>query len=80
MVASTRFAREGLPEYLQRVFSTLEAELLAKHRFKAPGEAQLKGFRYIEGWYNPHRWHSALGQRSPLRCEQTYLTSTPVAA
>lgn len=61
-------------------FSTLEAELLAKHRFASPGEAQLKVFRYIEGWYNPHRRHSALGQRSPLHYEQSYLTVTPVAA
>ena len=61
-------------------FSTLEAELLAKHRFESPGEAQLKVFRYIEGWYNPHRRHSALGQRSPNRFEQSYLPVTPAAA
>ena len=61
-------------------FSTLEAELLAKHRFESPGEAQLKVFRYIEGWYNPHRRHSALGQRSPLRFEQSYRSVTPAAA
>ena len=61
-------------------FSTLEAELLAKHRFESPSEAQLTVFRYIEGWYNPYRRHSALGQRSPLRFEQAYLspeTPTP---
>ena len=64
----------------ERCFSTLEAELLAMHRFASPGEAQLKVFRSIEGWYNPHRRHSALGQRSPLRFEQSYLSVTPAAA
>ena len=64
----------------ERFFSTLEAELLAKHRFESPGEAQLKVFRYIEGWYNPRRRHSALEQRSPHHFEQSYLTITPVAA
>ena len=24
-------------------------------------------FDFIEGWYNPHRIHSALGYRSPIR-------------
>ncbi|WP_429500143.1 hypothetical protein ACQUFY_22325 [Robbsia andropogonis] len=27
-------------------------------------------FSWIEGWYNPHRRHSALGQRSPARFEE----------
>lgn len=62
------------------VFATLEAELLAKHRVESPSEAQLKGGRPIDGWYNPIRRHSALGQRSPRRGEQLYHTPTAVAA
>ncbi len=27
-------------------------------------------FEYIEGWYNPHRRHSALGQVSPAEFER----------
>ncbi len=27
-------------------------------------------FDFIEGWYNPHRRHSALGQMSPLNYER----------
>jgi len=26
--------------------------------------------QYIEGWYNPHRRHSALGNRSPMHYER----------
>ena len=29
-------------------------------------------FRYIEGWYNPHRRHSAIGYRSPVNFEKSY--------
>lgn len=64
----------------ESVFATRETELLAKHRVESPSEAQLKGGRPIDGWYNPNRRHSALGQRSPRRCEQLYHTPTSVAA
>lgn len=53
-------------------FATLEVACLARHRFATHTEASLTVFRYIEGWYNPHRRHSALGQRSPLAFEQTH--------
>lgn len=45
--------------------ATLEAELLGKHRFRDRREAELAIFDYIEGWYNRHRRHSALGYLSP---------------
>lgn len=53
-------------------FATLECELLARRRFTSHVEARVALFRYIEGWYNPHRRHSALGQRSPLTFERAY--------
>jgi putative transposase len=51
-------------------FATLECELLARRRFRTQAEARVAVFRYLEGWYNPHRRHSALGQRSPISYER----------
>jgi putative transposase len=51
-------------------FATLECELLARRRFRSPVEARMAVFRYIEGWYNLHRRHSALGQLSPVTFEK----------
>ena len=59
--------------------ATLEVGLLAKHRFASHVEARLAISRYIEGWYNPHRRHSVLGNRSPLGFEALQ-QRTPTAA
>ncbi len=50
--------------------ATLECELLARHRFKTQRDASLAVFDFIEGWYNPHRRHSALGYLSPNNYER----------
>lgn len=51
-------------------FATLECELLERDRFRNQAEARMKVFDFIEGWYNPHRRHSALGYRSPIQFER----------
>lgn len=51
-------------------FATLECELLDRHRFPNQATARMAVFRFIEGWYNPHRRHSALGQLSPITFEE----------
>jgi putative transposase len=51
-------------------FASLECELLQRRSFKTKAEARSALFTYIEGWYNPRRRHSALGQLSPMRFEQ----------
>jgi putative transposase len=50
--------------------ATLECELLAQRSFKTQREASLAIFDFIEGWYNPHRRHSALGYLSPNNYER----------
>jgi putative transposase len=50
--------------------ATLECEPLDRNRFKNPREAQLAIFDFIEGWYNPHRRHTAIGNVSPVEYEQ----------
>ena len=50
-------------------FATLECELLDRHTFHTQTEARLAVFEFIEGWYNPHRRHSAIDYLSPNRYE-----------
>jgi len=53
-------------------FATLECELLDRRRFKTQAEARMAVFEFIEGWYNPHRRHSALDLESPLNYERRH--------
>lgn len=54
-------------------FASLECELLDRQRFATPAAARLGVFEYIEGWYNPHRRHSALDYSSPVNYERSQL-------
>jgi putative transposase len=51
-------------------FATLERELLDRHRFRTQVEARMAVFQYVEGWYNPHRRHSALAYFSPINYDR----------
>ena len=51
-------------------FATLECELLDRQRFRTQAEAKMAVFDFIEGFYNPRRRHSALGQVSPVNFER----------
>jgi putative transposase len=53
-------------------FATLECELLDRRSFKTQAEARMAVFEFIEGWYNPHRRHSALDYRSPINYERSH--------
>ena len=53
-------------------FATLECELLDRRRFKTQSEARIAIFEFIEGWYNPHRRHSALDYLSPINYERSH--------
>jgi len=54
-------------------FATLEREVLSRRRFKSQAEARMAIFQWLEGWYNPHRRHSALGYLSPINYERRML-------
>jgi putative transposase len=57
-------------------FATLECELLDRRSFKTQAEARMAIFDFIEGWYNPHRRHSALDYLSPTNYERIQQTRT----
>jgi transposase InsO family protein len=61
-------------------FATLECELLNRRSFKTQVEARMAVFEFIEGWYNPHRRHSALDYLSPIDYERSHTVVPPRAA
>jgi putative transposase len=58
-------------------FATLECELIDRERFTSHSHARRELFRFIEGWYNPHRRHSSLGYLSPVNFERRTLFTMP---
>jgi putative transposase len=50
--------------------ATLECELLERTILRSQRQASLAIFDLIEGWYNPHRRHTALGMFSPVQYER----------
>jgi len=54
-------------------FATLECELIERESFSDRSEARFSIFTFIEGWYNPHRLHSALDYQSPSSYEEEHL-------
>ena len=55
---------------MESFFSSLEAEVLDRYRFRTREEARGEIFSWIEGWYNTHRRHSGLGYVSPREFER----------
>jgi putative transposase len=53
-------------------FASLECELLDRYTFRSHQEARQAVFRYIEGWYNTQRRHSAIGYESPIDYERIH--------
>ena len=43
-----------------------------RRSLKNQAEARMAVFDFIEGWYNPRRRHSALGQMSPINYEKEH--------
>ena len=57
-------------------FATLECELIDRSCFHTHALARMEIFDYIEGWYNPHRRHSAIDYESPINFERQRTTSS----
>jgi putative transposase len=51
-------------------FATLECECLDQQRFKTQRGGRMAVFGFIEGFYNPLRRHSGLGNLSPVNYER----------
>jgi len=57
---------------MESFMATIKTELIYRNSFKTRDEARLAIFRYIEGFYNPVRRHSALGYKSPAEYERMF--------
>ena len=55
---------------MESCFHTLKVELVHQCRWATHAEARQALFGYIEGYYNRHRMHSALGYLTPEQAEQ----------
>jgi transposase InsO family protein len=55
--------------HVRELLPTLEYELLERRRSASQAEVSMACFSFIEGWYNPVRLHSVLGNRSPMAYE-----------
>jgi transposase InsO family protein len=51
-------------------FATLKSDLVYRRSWPTRAAARSAIFEYIEGFYNPRRLHSALGNLSPVAYEQ----------
>lgn len=60
-------------------FATLECELLSRQQFPTQTAARRALFDYLEGFYNPHRRHSALDYLSPMEYERRWTPRGQVA-
>jgi putative transposase len=56
----------------ESVLATLECELLDRHRFPTRTQARMAVLDSLEGFSNPRRRHSALGQLSPVDHERSH--------
>ncbi len=57
-------------------FATLKEELVYRRAWPTRHELEMEVFSYIEGFYNPRRRHSRLGNLSPADYEHQITTQT----
>jgi transposase InsO family protein len=54
---------------VETMFKTIKPELIWRTIWQSRSQAEIAISRYIDGFYNPVRRHSALGYKSPCRFE-----------
>jgi transposase InsO family protein len=65
---------------MESFFSSLEAEVLDRNRFRTRDEARRAIFSWMAGWYNTRRRHSGVGYLSPQEFESRFARRPPSAA
>jgi putative transposase len=60
-------------------FATLKEEMIYRRAWPTRHELEMEVFSFIEGFYNPLRRHSRLGNLSPAAYEQQLTTQTEVS-
>lgn len=58
---------------MESFYGSMKTEKLYREKYKTRHEAKTAVFDYIEGFYNPHRRHSTLGNISPAAFEKQAL-------
>ena len=61
----------------ESLFATVECELLQRTPFESRQQAQGEIFKFLEGFYNRRRRHSALGYLSPVEFERAWSAEQP---
>ncbi len=61
----------------ESLFATVECELLQRTPFESREQAQGEIFKFLEGFYNRRRRHSALGYLSPVEFERAWSAPPP---
>ncbi|MGH6841737.1 MAG: IS3 family transposase, partial [Methylocella sp.] len=63
---------------VETVFKTIKSGLIRRTSFQSRRQAENAIARYIDGFYNPVRRHSALGYKSPIKFENEATKETMV--
>ncbi|MEW2012442.1 MULTISPECIES: integrase core domain-containing protein [Microbacterium] len=64
---------------IESFWSTMQRELLDRTTWDSKTQLASAMFEWIEGFYNPHRRHTSLGDLSPADYEALH-TTTEIAA
>ena len=64
---------------MESFFGTLQLELLDRQSWTTRAELARAIFEWIEGWYNPRRRHTSIGNLSPVDYERRPIPNTDAA-